>query len=34
MVETDYPAICTGRHNPILPLSEPEIPYDVAGQTN
>jgi len=33
VVETDYPAICDGRYNPIPPSSEPEIPYDVAGQT-
>lgn len=33
VVETDYPAICDGKYNPIPPSSEPEIPYDVAGQT-
>jgi arabinogalactan endo-1,4-beta-galactosidase len=33
VVETDYPAICNGEWNPIPPSSEPEIPYDVAGQT-
>jgi arabinogalactan endo-1,4-beta-galactosidase len=33
VVETDYPAICEGRYNPIPPSSEPEISYDVAGQT-
>ena len=33
VVETDYPAICNGQYNPIPPSSEPEIPYDVAGQT-
>jgi arabinogalactan endo-1,4-beta-galactosidase len=33
VVETDYPAICNGEYNPIPPSSEPEIPYDVAGQT-
>jgi arabinogalactan endo-1,4-beta-galactosidase len=32
VVETDYPAICNGEFNPIPPSSEPEIPYDVAGQ--
>ena len=33
VVETDYPAICEGKYNPIPASSEPEIPYDVAGQT-
>jgi arabinogalactan endo-1,4-beta-galactosidase len=33
VVETDYPAICDWKYNPIPPSSEPEIPYDVAGQT-
>jgi len=33
VVETDYPAICDGKYNPIPPSSEPEIPYSVAGQT-
>lgn len=33
VVETDYPAICNGQYNPIPPSSEPEIPYDIAGQT-
>jgi arabinogalactan endo-1,4-beta-galactosidase len=32
VVETDYPAICNGEWNPIPASSEPEIPYDVAGQ--
>lgn len=32
VVETDYPAICNGEYNPIPASSEPEIPYDVAGQ--
>lgn len=33
VVETDYPAICNGRWAPIPPSSEPEIPYNIAGQT-
>ncbi|WYZ35298.1 hypothetical protein EsH8_I_001574 [Colletotrichum jinshuiense] len=32
VVETDYPALCDGRWNPIPPSSEPGIPYDVDGQ--
>lgn len=32
VVETDYPAICNGEYNPVPESSEPEIPYDVAGQ--
>lgn len=32
VVETDYPAICNGEFNPIPTSSEPEIPYDIAGQ--
>ena len=33
VVETDYPAICNGEYEPIPISSEPEIPYDVQGQT-
>jgi arabinogalactan endo-1,4-beta-galactosidase len=33
VVETDYPAICNGQYYPNPPSSEPEIPYDIAGQT-
>ncbi|OLN88122.1 putative arabinogalactan endo-beta-1,4-galactanase A [Colletotrichum chlorophyti] len=32
VVETDYPAVCDGRWNPIPPSSEPSIPYSVDGQ--
>ncbi|EFQ35706.1 glycosyl hydrolase family 53 [Colletotrichum graminicola] len=32
VVETDYPAVCDGRWNPIPESSEPGIPYSVAGQ--
>ncbi|GKT50563.1 putative argininosuccinate lyase [Colletotrichum spaethianum] len=32
VVETDYPAVCDGRWNPIPESSEPSIPYSVAGQ--
>lgn len=32
VVETDYPAICNGEYEPIPESSEPQIPYDVAGQ--
>lgn len=33
VVETDYPAICNGQYNPIPTSSEPEIPYNIQGQT-
>lgn len=33
VVETDYPAICNGEYEPIPESSEPEIPYNIAGQT-
>ncbi|KAI9644952.1 hypothetical protein NHQ30_006987 [Ciborinia camelliae] len=32
IAETDYPAVCDGKWNPIAQSSEPEIPYTVAGQ--
>ncbi|PBP24709.1 (Trans)glycosidase [Diplocarpon rosae] len=32
VVETDYPAICDGRWNPIPQSSEPQIPYSIEGQ--
>ncbi|KAF6811874.1 glycoside hydrolase family 53 protein [Colletotrichum sojae] len=32
VVETNYPALCTGRWNPVPPSSEPSIPYSVDGQ--
>ncbi|KAI1846780.1 hypothetical protein JX265_004749 [Neoarthrinium moseri] len=32
VVETDYPAVCDGKWNPIPESSEPAIPYDVDGQ--
>ncbi|EQB56892.1 glycosyl hydrolase family 53 [Colletotrichum gloeosporioides Cg-14] len=32
IVETDYPALCDGRWNPIPESSEPSIPYNVQGQ--
>jgi arabinogalactan endo-1,4-beta-galactosidase len=33
VVETDYSAICNGQYNPIPTSSEPEIPYNIQGQT-
>jgi arabinogalactan endo-1,4-beta-galactosidase len=32
VVETDYPAICTGNATSVPKSSEPEIPYDIEGQ--
>ncbi|KAK1996108.1 family 53 glycosyl hydrolase [Colletotrichum falcatum] len=32
VVETDYPAVCDGRWNPVPESSEMGIPYSVAGQ--
>jgi arabinogalactan endo-1,4-beta-galactosidase len=32
VVETDYPAVCDGRWNPVPESSEPTIPYGVPGQ--
>lgn len=32
VVETNYPALCTGKWNPVPPSSEPSIPYSVDGQ--
>jgi arabinogalactan endo-1,4-beta-galactosidase len=33
VVETDYPAVCTGKYNPIPMSSEPSIPYNIEGQS-
>jgi arabinogalactan endo-1,4-beta-galactosidase len=33
VVETNYPAICNGQYIPIPTSSEPEIPYNIQGQT-